>query len=81
MILLSKSTTLTLSVLALTIVSALNNGGICKSVFLFKLKNNFFSSSRVLNFAIFKRSRNSQNKANANIKGFTVYLFCLNESL
>ena len=33
----------------------------------------FFSNSLVLNFAIFKLSRNSQNKSHANIKCFTVF--------
>ena len=40
-----------------------------------KVKNNFFlffASSLVLNFAIFKLSRNSQNKSHTNIKCFTV---------
>ena len=42
----------------------------------FLLKNIYiyFSSSLVLNFAIFKLSRNSQNKSHANIKCFTVIL-------
>ena len=68
MILLSKSTTLTLSALTLTNGSILSDGGTCKCSL---LKYFFFSSSRILNFATFKRSRNSRNKSHANIKCFT----------